>query len=280
VNDIMSTLHSNALIGFHSDVFERINLLSSLRYEGAEVVATIAFVESAERETFPLNLAFEFPVPFSEALWARKMLALCTKEVTIVATPEAMIGLASRSQVEAKARPAIELLGRNTWRLRHGDVVLMETTLGTPSLPAPPLSKAKFEETLRRVLAATEFDLEALWALVEAAVKASHGTMLLITPTATDEAARLKGGGYSDYASCARASDSSSSHTDRWCRPRRSIRRVSCSRGHPRRDCGWDGRARPGSEIQFGTPLHAQEWKCRGCRRFVSVRRNAYVASG
>jgi hypothetical protein len=70
----------------------------------------------------------------------------------------------------------------------------MRVAFGVPKLPVPRLDEEKFYSTVRRVFgglaAASE---QRLWALVQTSMEQRHGTILVISAQATEEASRLNG---------------------------------------------------------------------------------------
>jgi hypothetical protein len=89
----------------------------------------------------------------------------------------------------------IEIVEHATWRLKHGEDVLMDVAYGQPSLHIE--AKANYLRLLEEALG-TEFDelspekIQHLCSLTKMAMEQQHGTMLLISTHAEVEAGRLE----------------------------------------------------------------------------------------
>ncbi len=68
---------------------------------------------------------------------------------------------------------------------------MMQVISGVPSLPRQPIGKAKFRDHVDRTFTQSATDQDALWNIVSAAAKQRHGTMIVISSAATEEAERL-----------------------------------------------------------------------------------------
>ena len=81
------------------------------------------------------------------------------------------------------------VIGDGIWELHHAGVPLATVQFGAPRLPEQRLRRERLDDIAGRVF--RECDSDALWALATAAADAEHGTMLVISERAADEAARL-----------------------------------------------------------------------------------------
>ena len=81
------------------------------------------------------------------------------------------------------------MIGDGVWELHHASVPLATVQFGTPRLPEQRLRRERLDDISSRVF--RECDSDALWALATAAADAEHGTMLVISERAGEEAARL-----------------------------------------------------------------------------------------
>jgi hypothetical protein len=68
---------------------------------------------------------------------------------------------------------------------------MMQVINGVPSLPRQPLSEEKFKDHVRRTFTQTKPAKDALWNIVDAAREQGHGTMIVISSAAAEEADRL-----------------------------------------------------------------------------------------
>jgi hypothetical protein len=185
-------LHERGLGGFGKSAFERINRIAALPYEGADGRGSLVFARTDDPE-LQRTLTFARGVPLRDAVWARKMLELATPTTALAASDLEIHGLLDSAA--KRERYWIEFVGRQTWQLWHQDTPLMRTRLGVPGLPEPPLTPQRFSHVLTRLFPSTGLDHELLWSIVDRAREQAHGTMLVFSNEAADEAARLSAHG-------------------------------------------------------------------------------------
>jgi hypothetical protein len=70
--------------------------------------------------------------------------------------------------------------------------IMMQVINGVPSLPHDRIVEDQFKDHVRRTFAESVPDEDALWEIVDAAVRQKHGTMIVISSAAADEANRLE----------------------------------------------------------------------------------------
>jgi hypothetical protein len=80
--------------------------------------------------------------------------------------------------------------GDGVWDLLHADNPLATVEFGAPRLPEQLLRRDRLDDICGRVFDGRH-DGEALWRLAEAAKQAEHGTMLVISELAEEEAVRM-----------------------------------------------------------------------------------------
>lgn len=173
----------------NDDLFEQVNAISALEYEGRSSGGGL--VIQARRDGTPLSLSFTDPVPLDVYVWARKVVELSSRPSHWIATDgTTLLGLALRRGDEQEFR--VSFTGQSRWRLTHGSTVLAEVRHGLPALPAKRLDRARFGDTFRRVFGTEDGPgFERIWTFVEAALEHSHGTTVVVARSAPKEAARL-----------------------------------------------------------------------------------------
>jgi len=178
---------------FFQDIFDALNVVSSLPYEGEGTVGEILFAPP-KSDQINIRVRFDEAVPLSQRRLARKVIEMSGDGLSCVCqSSEGIRGLGSTS---GKAEDVFRIVftGHYKWDLYLGQILLMKVAFGVPKLPVPPLNVEKFYSTVRRVFgnldAASE---ERLWALVETSMEQRHGTILVISDHAAEEARRLKG---------------------------------------------------------------------------------------
>jgi hypothetical protein len=171
------------------NLFERINRIAAVRYEKNEGTGRMVF--SKRLHDFSSYVPFERAVPLSDSVWSRKMLEICTDDVTVGANDTELLGLVDTSLTALEFW--VEFVSTTTWRFRYGtDDVLMEVVRGIPRVPRPTVDRASFEETAQRVFADLEVNVELLWETLQIAREHGHATTRVVTPDAASEARRLR----------------------------------------------------------------------------------------
>ncbi|MYD89334.1 MAG: hypothetical protein F4Y08_03195 [Caldilineaceae bacterium SB0662_bin_9] len=184
---------------FAFDLFEQINLMSSLMYEGTRGTGRLLL---AQPDSVAVNMSLRFatPVPFREPGWARKVLELATGSTALIADCAKIFGLGDvatdHNPGESQDVFVIEFLDHYHWRLLCGDKTLLISEYGRPSLPQAVLSRVLLLDTYQRLFPTANMeDFECFWELCQAAVEQHHGSMLVVTEDAECEAARLQSQG-------------------------------------------------------------------------------------
>ena len=135
------------------------------------------------------------PSRLSETRTLRKLLEISDRDkLGLLTDGQTIFGL---GHVYETYKPADErvfefhVVGEGHWLMRHGGIALLQVEFGRPRLPTERIDKAGFVDTVSRVFVDGSADSERLWHLTLAAAEQAHGTMLVISERAADEAARL-----------------------------------------------------------------------------------------
>jgi hypothetical protein len=178
---------------FFQDVFDALNVVSSLPYEGEGAVGEILFAPP-QSEHVETRVRFDEPVALSRQRLARKVIEMSGHGLSCICHgSEGVCGLGSASE-NAENVFRVVFTGHYKWDLYFGQLLLMRVAFGVPKLPLPRLSAEQFYSTARRVFenldAASE---QRLWALVETSMEQQHGTILVVSGRAAEEGRRLEG---------------------------------------------------------------------------------------
>ena len=177
-----------------TDLFARLNLISSLLYEGTKGVGRLLLV-NPESPNIEYLLRFRDPVSFREPRWIRKVLQLASPDVLLIADTEYVYGLGrllSSYTLSDQDIFMVEFLDHYTWELRCGDLALLRCEYGSPTLPREALEKDTLTSSLERMFPqSTKADREQVWQLFVAATRQSHGSMIVVADDAAAEADRL-----------------------------------------------------------------------------------------
>jgi hypothetical protein len=182
-------------------LFQATNQIATTAYERRAGVGRLVLTRAGSddlEETILLNR----PVPVRQTRALRKLLETSSPDGAAVLMDGAIaFGLGSiKSTYEAESERTYEIIvsGPGSWDLRHAGTPLMSVQHGTPRLPAPRLSRAKFDDIANRLFTGVGgADTDRLWSCAEAAAEAEHGTMLVISAAASTEAERLEGQAFS-----------------------------------------------------------------------------------
>lgn len=186
-------LHKSAFGGLGINAFGRLNRIASLPYEGADGAGAVVLAP-ADDESLQRTMTFTRKVPLADAVWARKMLELSTGALALAASDDEIHALVPRS-TSISGRFWVEFRGRQTWQLSYDRTLLMRTRLSVPGLPLPQLGRVRFDEAVSRLFSESAVDTDALWSIVERARENAHGTTLVFSSAAAEEAARLSAHG-------------------------------------------------------------------------------------
>lgn len=177
-----------------TDLFTRLNLISSLLYEGGTGIGRMLLV-NPENPNIDYLLRFRDRVPFREPRWTRKVLQLASPDVFLIADSEYVYGLGRlQSSHNASDQDAftVEFLDHYTWELRCGDLPLLRCDFGSPSLPREAVEKDTLTSSLERLFPeSTVADREQIWQLFIAAARQDLGSMIVVAEDARAEADRL-----------------------------------------------------------------------------------------
>lgn len=174
----------------HCDLFEAVNRLSQLRYEGRIGTGRLVLA-AADDPNVNYVLKLAQPAPLMEPRWARKLLQMATAETALIAEYGTIVGLGRVSDVSAPPF-AVEFLDHHQWDLRRGEQTLLRCRFGEVRLPQEPIGKERFMDNMRRVFEGIDEPAIARFRIVlDLLVQLRHGSSLVIATDAASEAQRL-----------------------------------------------------------------------------------------
>jgi hypothetical protein len=178
-------------------LFEAMNSLVTTRYEGRVGTGSLLLAPS-DSESIERSVTFRDPVrvhPDTRRV-LRKLLETSGRTEddgeSLLTDGHYVYGLAhlrSDHPDESESVFKLAVTGDGTWELAQAGVTLAMVEFGAPKIPKRPLQRRRFDDMCSRMFG--ECDRDALWALADAAKGAEHGTMLVISERAEDEAKRL-----------------------------------------------------------------------------------------
>jgi hypothetical protein len=181
-------------VGDAHALLDRLNVISATQYERRVGRGRIV-IARPDHPALRYKLRLAAPVPLGEPQWTRKLLEMASDGIALVSDSAHVHGLGTVSEeYDAAAEDlfTIAFFDHYKWELRHVETVLMRAEYGTPVLPHPPLGRADFQAALGRVFPDTHAEVQKrLWRIVETATTQPHGTMIVVSERAAEEAARL-----------------------------------------------------------------------------------------
>lgn len=175
-------------------LFDTLNLISSLSYEGADSIGFL-ILATPDNPSVSYDIRFVEPVPLRDFRWARKVIEMASAEIGVVAVPGKIHGLGHVDDADVSTDNdlfVVRFHGRYRWELRYRERVMMLCDYGVPRLPRRPFDRSRFVSNFGRIFPRSEEgDAERAWSLCEHAVTMNRGCMLVYADSAADEAARL-----------------------------------------------------------------------------------------
>ena len=173
-------------------LFEGLNRLATTPYERRVGVGSLLLTAQSV-EHVDCSLRFRKPVHVNETRALRKLLETSNRNgESLLTDGEVAFGLGCRNANYPESSQSVFQLviaGNGAWELLHGETRLTAVEFGEPRLPVQQLRPERLNDMFSRLFDAPES--QALWGLARAASKAEHGTMLVISDSAADEATRL-----------------------------------------------------------------------------------------
>jgi len=172
------------------DIYEICNTLSLQRYEGAESMGRLVFVRP-DHPAITIILKLRSPVPIHSHGAIRKLLQMASDKLCLFCDSREVYGLGTVDGYDGKSEDLFEVrfLKRFTWELVHAGHVMMHCRDGKPQLRPPGPAPEPIREALERVFPGKKID--RLVELCMSVAGQPHGAMLVVTPSAADEAVRL-----------------------------------------------------------------------------------------
>ncbi|MBD2099173.1 DNA integrity scanning protein DisA nucleotide-binding domain protein [Trichocoleus sp. FACHB-591] len=174
------------------EVFENLNKISELRYEGGETLGTIIFAPP-DLPSLHYDAVFLQSIHLGSHRLVRKVVEISDNRLGCICQGSGgIVGFGSLT--DSGDTPVFKAVftGHYRWALYVNDTLLMNCAFGVPSVPQPRLTERAFFSNIRRVLPGlTPKQGEVLWDAVFAAMDQRHGTMLVVSDAASSEAQRL-----------------------------------------------------------------------------------------
>ena len=189
---IVSRMSEESFMYGH-DLFRNCSTISSLYYERSAGSGRI-LLASKDHPAVKRIVSFETPAKLKNVRAARKLLQLSFKDISILSDSNEIYGIAKVGSYDSVNEDLyeVQIVDHHHWELRHNGHTLMEVRYGIPSLPKLRLDEEAFREHVRQIFQdITDSATDLLLSLVKEAAEESHGTLLVISTEASEEAKRL-----------------------------------------------------------------------------------------
>lgn len=181
-------------------LFHVCNVISSLRYEGAEGIGSILFARRGH-PNIEIILELTSPIIKDNYRGVRKLLEVSSEEFSLIGDTAYIYGLGRIKDYDGSQEDLflVKFTKHYTWELLHRnqrddlDKILMEVIYGQPRLPRPKIDKDKFSTVFKLIFPESEQNVNKLWPLIQEAANQAHGTMIVISSDALSDANHLKG---------------------------------------------------------------------------------------
>ena len=175
------------------DLFRNCTTISSLLYERSAGSGRILLASRNHPATSHV-VTFETPVKLKEYRAARKLLQLAFDDISLHSDSNLIYGIAKVGSYDGSKEDQfeIQIVDHHHWELRHNGCPLMTVRYGIPSLPKLGFDEQAFRKHVTQIFEGiSDSATDLLLSLVKEAGEESHGTLLVISSAAAEEANRL-----------------------------------------------------------------------------------------
>ncbi|MEN8646160.1 DNA integrity scanning protein DisA nucleotide-binding domain protein [Bacillus cereus group sp. BceL062] len=175
-----------------TDLFEIINSISLLKYEGTENNGQLLFCSNKDiklKKKFILDKAIELSIFKVNAI--RKLLEISGGNLYILCNGYEIFGIGEVFKSDlTDDNFCIKFKSHGKWNLEQPiGKRIMNVSYGVPRLPNSPITQDEYNSKFNTIF--KEYSSDVTWRIVEAARKQEHGTMVVITDHAKKETRRL-----------------------------------------------------------------------------------------
>jgi DNA integrity scanning protein DisA with diadenylate cyclase activity len=183
----------NEFEGLHG-LYEACNIISSLSYEGAEGIGRMLMARRGH-PNIEVTLALSCPVRMHDYRAVRKLLEMSSDQISLLSDSGYIYGLGKTIGLydqRAEDLFTVRFIKHYTWELLHAEDLMMRVVYRQPELPKMGIDKQKFERDVKRIFPEIKpKEITRLWELVLEATRQKHGTMVVVSSGASEEAKRL-----------------------------------------------------------------------------------------
>ncbi|KQL33537.1 hypothetical protein AN960_20915 [Bacillus sp. FJAT-25509] len=175
------------------NLYDLIHNISLLKYESSENRGNILFCSLDITLEDKLILSKPIPITeYSSATVIRKLLEISSGDVSLFCNGEVIFGIGKRDMKQNLPRKAflIDFKGQGEWDvITSRNQKVMSVAYRVPSIPKASVKESEFAKQFEKTFNTLEY--ENVWKFIDLAKKQPHGTMVVITQNAENEAVRL-----------------------------------------------------------------------------------------
>ncbi|MDJ0597121.1 MAG: diadenylate cyclase [Pleurocapsa sp. MO_226.B13] len=175
------------------DLLSFANAIAAERYEGAVSQGRLIICQT-DHPDISAKVKLKVPIATDNYRGIRKLLEVSNSQMALLCNVESVWGFGvplNTYQPSLEDLFEIRFTEHYTWELIHADNIMLRVKYREPRLPRERFNKEQFYDLLYQFFQVSKIAADKLEAAVEAAVEQRHGTMLVITPQAKQETARL-----------------------------------------------------------------------------------------
>lgn len=179
--------------GLHNG-FQAYNAIATLTYERSDSKGQL-ILSRKHHPNVEESLIFSSPCNVSDFRAVRKLLQLPKSDEALLCDSEHIYGI---GRIGDGYDPndedlfCVEFVGHAKWQLVHSGVPLMRVDYGIPSLPSERIRAERFSQTFRRLFPESPPEnVKTIRGIASAAARLTHGTIIVISADAKQEAERF-----------------------------------------------------------------------------------------
>ncbi|MDA1602062.1 diadenylate cyclase [Bacillus cereus] len=176
-----------------NDLFDICHDISSMKYEGGEGKGRVILCEK-NHSAVKMLIELKNPIELSNKRAVRKLLEISKENYYLISDGNFVYGL---GEILENYKLYFDLFfihftKHYNFRVYYNEHILIEASYGIPNLPKSKVNREKFIDIVKRFFVDISDDsLANLWSLIGTATQQRHGTMIVISEEAKDEAKRL-----------------------------------------------------------------------------------------
>lgn len=177
------------------DLFDICNYISSLNYEGGPSIGKLLICKE-EHPNINIRIRLTKPIQLKDRKKVRKLLEIASDKLYLYTNGDYIVGFAElKGQYNSSDENLfiINFIGAHKWELIHDIHKMMAVEYNNPVIPKSKIDLTNFNTTLKRIFSViSDNNTNSLREIVDSATEQKHGTLIVISNKAKEEAKRLE----------------------------------------------------------------------------------------